>query len=270
MWARGRRSPNSARCRKYGCCRETTVLGLLRRQLPDRRRTGRRASLGRRRPQDCRANACGASAPAVSCWRPGQSNGPWSFPTTTGPGSCWRARSRTYLIVMRWRRDRARCCSSTTTAPIRWRRRWRGPGRGGGDQSIRGPSRGARGAPCWPTGFPLYSGPCGYRNRRDAAALRRVRVRPSAAAEAGRGRSVTLDCDLLAVSGGWNPNVQLFAQTRGRLRFDPGLAAPVPDESDAAVACAGAANGIFRSPPVSPEGKSGGAGRRLVRLRPVG
>src|SRR3954452_24789137 len=72
-------------------------------------------------------------------------------------------------------------------------------------------------------GLPLYSGHAviGTAGR---GGLRRVRLRPSAAAEPGRGRSVTLDCDLLAVSGGWNPNVQLFAQTRGRLRFDPGLA----------------------------------------------
>ncbi len=70
---------------------------------------------------------------------------------------------------------------------------------------------------------------------------------------------MTLDCDLLAVSGGWNPNVQLFAQARGRLRFDPGLAAPVPDESDAAVACAGAANGIFSLAACLAEGEKAGA-----------
>jgi sarcosine oxidase subunit alpha len=36
-------------------------------------------------------------------------------------------------------------------------------------------------------------------------------------------------CDLLLVSGGWNPNVSLFSQARGRLRFDATLQAFVPD-----------------------------------------
>ncbi|HYH93162.1 MAG TPA: 2Fe-2S iron-sulfur cluster-binding protein [Candidatus Saccharimonadales bacterium] len=39
----------------------------------------------------------------------------------------------------------------------------------------------------------------------------------------------TLAADLLAVSGGWNPNVALWSQARGTLRFDPGIAAFVPD-----------------------------------------
>ena len=74
------------------------------------------------------------------------------------------------------------------TAPIRWRRRWRGPGSRSRRSSIRGPSRARRRAD-WPTGIPLYSGHAvvGTAGR---SALRRVRVRPSAAAEAGRGRSV--------------------------------------------------------------------------------
>jgi sarcosine oxidase, subunit alpha len=38
-------------------------------------------------------------------------------------------------------------------------------------------------------------------------------------------------CDLLLVSGGWNPNVGLFSQARGKLRFDAGLAAFVPGEA---------------------------------------
>ncbi len=38
-------------------------------------------------------------------------------------------------------------------------------------------------------------------------------------------------CDLLLVSGGWNPNVALFSQARGRLRFDDRLAAFVPGDA---------------------------------------
>jgi sarcosine oxidase, subunit alpha len=120
-------------------------------------------------------------------------------------------------------------------------------------------------------GIPLYSGHAviGTAGR---AALRRVRVRPSEAGgamgNAGRGRTVTLACDLLAVSGGWNPNVQLFAQARGRLRFDPDIASLVPDASDAAVECAvecaGAANGIFSLAACLAEGEK--AGTRAAAL----
>jgi len=52
-------------------------------------------------------------------------------------------------------------------------------------------------------------------------------------------------CDLLCVSGGWNPAVHLFSQSRGRLRFDDALACFVPGESAQAERSAGAANGAF-------------------------
>ena len=39
----------------------------------------------------------------------------------------------------------------------------------------------------------------------------------------------TVDADLLLVSGGWNPNVALWSQARGSLRFDERIAAFVPD-----------------------------------------
>jgi sarcosine oxidase subunit alpha len=38
-----------------------------------------------------------------------------------------------------------------------------------------------------------------------------------------------LECDILAVSGGWSPAVHLWTQRGGRLRFDEGTAAFVPD-----------------------------------------
>ncbi len=53
------------------------------------------------------------------------------------------------------------------------------------------------------------------------------------------------ECDLLAVSGGWNPAVHLFSQSQGRLRYDAGPAAFVPDVSAQAERSAGAANGEF-------------------------
>jgi sarcosine oxidase subunit alpha len=60
------------------------------------------------------------------------------------------------------------------------------------------------------------------------------------------GAAPRIDCDLLAVSGGWNPAVHLFAHAGGRLRYDEALAAFLPDrESDAAIEPAGAAAGSF-------------------------
>lgn len=45
------------------------------------------------------------------------------------------------------------------------------------------------------------------------------------------GRESEIPCDLLAVSGGWNPAVALFSQAGGSLRWDPLLAGFVPDGS---------------------------------------
>ena len=53
----------------------------------------------------------------------------------------------------------------------------------------------------------------------------------------------TVACDLLAVSGGWNPCVHLFSQSRGTLRYDNDLAAYVPDRPFQATYVAGAAAG---------------------------
>ncbi|HYM72181.1 MAG TPA: sarcosine oxidase subunit alpha family protein, partial [Stellaceae bacterium] len=70
--------------------------------------------------------------------------------------------------------------------------------------------------------------------------LRRVTIRPLAG-----GKPIRIACDLLAVSGGWNPVVHLFAHAQGRLRYDEDLAAFVPDRIDAALMPVGAARGSF-------------------------
>jgi sarcosine oxidase subunit alpha len=107
-------------------------------------------------------------------------------------------------------------------------------------------------------GIPLYPGHA-VAATAGRAALRRVWLRPAAAWGAARGGTIALDCDLLAVSGGWNPNVHLFAQAQGRLRFDPAIAALVPDGSERAVACAGAVNGTFSPAACLLEGAVAGA-----------
>jgi len=57
------------------------------------------------------------------------------------------------------------------------------------------------------------------------------------------GRRTSLDCDLVAVSGGFSPAVHLFSQARGTLRYDPSSASFLPDASPMAIVTAGAVNG---------------------------
>lgn len=52
-----------------------------------------------------------------------------------------------------------------------------------------------------------------------------------------------IECDLLAVSGGWSPTAHLFSQSGGRLRWDAGLAAWLPGEGRQKARVAGWAAG---------------------------
>ncbi len=70
-----------------------------------------------------------------------------------------------------------------------------------------------------------------------------VDVVPHAAGSGGTSRRI--DCDLVCVSGGWNPAVHLFSQARGSLRYDDALATFVPERSPLAIAAAGGANARF-------------------------
>ncbi len=54
-----------------------------------------------------------------------------------------------------------------------------------------------------------------------------------------------LDCDLIAMAGGWSPTVHLTSHLGGRPRWDEALAAFVPAEVPAGMAIAGAASGVF-------------------------
>jgi len=55
----------------------------------------------------------------------------------------------------------------------------------------------------------------------------------------------SIDCDLLAMSGGWNPSLHLFSQSRGKVRFDSGLGCFVPGDPAQAARSAGACKGAF-------------------------
>ena len=59
------------------------------------------------------------------------------------------------------------------------------------------------------------------------------------------GEPERLGCDLLLVSGGWNPAVHLFSQAGGTLRYDAALGAFVPGEALPHTTVAGSAAGVF-------------------------
>lgn len=70
-----------------------------------------------------------------------------------------------------------------------------------------------------------------------------VALDEAGAAASGSRRSI--DCDTVAVSGGWNPAVHLFSQSGGKLRFDNARACFVPDVSVQSERSAGSCAGIF-------------------------
>ncbi|NKB57625.1 MAG: sarcosine oxidase subunit alpha family protein [Alphaproteobacteria bacterium] len=79
--------------------------------------------------------------------------------------------------------------------------------------------------------------------------------------DAGDGVSGTarkLRCDCVAVSGGWNPAVHLFSQSRGKLNFQSEMNIFVPGESVQAARSAGACNGSFSLAECLKEGADAG------------
>lgn len=73
------------------------------------------------------------------------------------------------------------------------------------------------------------------------------------------GEETIIPCDLVAVSGGWSPNAALFSQSRGKLRFDPGLPAFRPGQSWQQERSAGSANGTSDLGQCLAEGAAAGA-----------
>lgn len=61
----------------------------------------------------------------------------------------------------------------------------------------------------------------------------------------GNGENLTLDCDLVAVSGGWNPNIQLTSHLGGRPTWNPRILSFVASVLPANMTVVGAAAGEF-------------------------
>ncbi len=95
---------------------------------------------------------------------------------------------------------------------------------------------------------------------RGAKRIRGVRLMAlSADARSVSGRGPTLACNLLAVSGGWSPTVQLHAQSGARPAYDARKACFVPGPSIQAERSAGACRGSFELQACLTEGFRAGA-----------
>jgi sarcosine oxidase subunit alpha len=84
------------------------------------------------------------------------------------------------------------------------------------------------------------------------------RVTPALVSRPGQA-ATAVPCDVLLVSGGWNPAVHLFSQARGTLRYDDGLGAFVPDGVLPGVQVVGAASGVFDLPGCLRDGREAAA-----------
>ena len=68
-----------------------------------------------------------------------------------------------------------------------------------------------------------------------------------------------LEADLVLMAGGGTPSVHLFSQSRGTLRFDPGLGAYIPERSAERERSAGACRGIYALSDLLADGYAAGA-----------
>ena len=59
------------------------------------------------------------------------------------------------------------------------------------------------------------------------------------------GRSISLTCDLVAMSGGWNPNIQISTHLGGKPKWDDALSSFVPGALPPGMTVAGAASGAL-------------------------
>ncbi|MBI2719357.1 MAG: sarcosine oxidase subunit alpha family protein [Rhizobiales bacterium] len=96
-----------------------------------------------------------------------------------------------------------------------------------------------------------------------------------AAYRRGQGRVISerkVECDFIAMSGGWNPALHLWCHNGGKIRFDDALQAFRPDRHADAIAAVGAANGTFELSNMLAEAHAAGekaAGKPSGRVAPI-
>ena len=98
------------------------------------------------------------------------------------------------------------------------------------------------------------------KGRRRVASVQVQRL--SDAGDRVEGAAETIPCDLVCVSGGWNPTIHLHSQSRAAPRYDEERALFLPGEPVQAERAAGACNGAFSLRACLEEGaRAGGSGR---------
>ncbi|MDX1576746.1 MAG: 2Fe-2S iron-sulfur cluster-binding protein, partial [Kiloniellales bacterium] len=89
--------------------------------------------------------------------------------------------------------------------------------------------------------------------------IKRVRAAPMDPSGAGVYVSgEPIDCDLLAVSGGWSPTLHLHSQAKGEIAWNEEVGCFVPDRAKQAAQSAGACNGAFGLASCLAEGAAAG------------
>ncbi|TSD86857.1 sarcosine oxidase subunit alpha family protein [Mycobacterium sp. KBS0706] len=120
-------------------------------------------------------------------------------------------------------------------------------------------------------GLPVYAGHAvvGTSGR---LRVNEVRLMPLAAdgQSVRRGAETTISCDAVAMSGGWNPVLNLQSQSRGRLRWDEARSTFMPGQSFQAERSAGGCAGTLRFAEALQEGLvAGAAAASAAGLSPV-
>ncbi len=107
------------------------------------------------------------------------------------------------------------------------------------------------------TRLTFSSGIAGVVREAGGKGLRAIKVAPLR--RSGRvGDVETIPCDLVCMSGGWNPAVHLFCHVTGKLDFSEDLASFVPGTTNERLRVVGAANGTFDLPSILKEATAGG------------
>jgi sarcosine oxidase subunit alpha len=75
--------------------------------------------------------------------------------------------------------------------------------------------------------------------------IKSVKIAPYQPSGRVAGREDRIDCDFVAMSGGWNPAVHLFCHTSGKVRFDDEMQTFRPDKSFERIRAVGAADGTY-------------------------
>lgn len=97
------------------------------------------------------------------------------------------------------------------------------------------------------------------------------RVRRIIASPRSGGPGVAVDCDLLGVSGGWDPSVGLWSQAGGDIAYSDGTCAFVPAGTCRLVVSAGAAAGAVSASAARDDGlRAGKAAARKLGIGPAG